>query len=387
MQVAPGGQDRGGAHQITARSRADVLAVQRAQDRRDLVVCGQQAVALGQGGEDGDVGDVRLQAAQRDGRFGQDAVYERGQGLARRSGFLAGLRHRRQKIDALLRGRGLADGMQAAGDQGLFDLEHLCGDGGDRIFHRARVIGGGEIERLGFFADRAGQRRPFGESGLGGRPPALDRALQVEQALIQPGLGHRRGQVADQRRSGASLGQRAFRRIVGGVEIDIRQIADQPLRPTVGGEAHLLARHELQRPVGAEMQHRVRAEVLLEIAIEGGEGMGRREAPLEQEPHRVALVAEARLEPDEHLAELGSEHEDRRAVAEHLARSGAPLTFDLGQMSFAADMVFGRECARWTLASVAETGRIAFYEAQAKIFGASPGRQRRSRRPSATSAC
>ena len=39
--------------------------------------------------------------------------------------------------------------------------------------------------------------------------------------------------------------------------------------------------------------------------------MGRREALLEQQPHRVALVAEGGLHADEDVAELRAEHEDR----------------------------------------------------------------------------
>ena len=61
--------------------------------------------------------------------------------------------------------------------------------------------------------------------------PALERGLQVEQAAIEPGLRDRRRQVADQRRRRAALGDRALGRVVGGVEVEVRQVADQPVRP------------------------------------------------------------------------------------------------------------------------------------------------------------
>ena len=79
-----------------------------------------------------------------------------------------------------------------------------------------------------------------------------------------------------------------------------------------------------ERAVGAEMQHRVGAEVLAQPAVEGGEGVGRREALLEQQPHRVALVAEGGLHADEDVAEARAEHEDRAAVALLAARAPDP---------------------------------------------------------------
>ena len=63
--------------------------------------------------------------------------------------------------------------------------------------------------------------------------PALDRGLEVEQAAIEAGLGDRRRQVADQRRAGAALGDRALGRVVGGIEVEVRQVADQPVGPAV----------------------------------------------------------------------------------------------------------------------------------------------------------
>ena len=58
------------------------------------------------------------------------------------------------------------------------------------------------------------------------------------------------------------------------------------------------------------MENGVGSEIFAEIAVEGGEGVGRREAALEQEAHRIALISEAGLQPDEHLAELSAENED-----------------------------------------------------------------------------
>jgi hypothetical protein len=69
--------------------------------------------------------------------------------------------------------------------------------------------------------------------------------------------------------------------------------------------------------------------------------MGRRKALLEQEPHRVALVAEARLNRDQHVAELPSQHENRLPIGEDPARCRAPLRLDFIEMLFIADMIIG----------------------------------------------
>ena len=152
-------------------------------------------------------------------------------------------------------------------------------------------------------------------------------------------MGDRRRQIADERRARPALGERAFGGVVGGVEIDVRQIADQPVRPAGAGEPGLLARHEFERPVRAEMQHGMRPEILAEVAVEGREGMRRSEAALEQEPHRVTLDAEGRLDSDEDVAEMRAEHEQAAAVALLASRRRTPLPLDLAQVAFAADMV------------------------------------------------
>ena len=71
--------------------------------------------------------------------------------------------------------------------------------------------------------------------------------------------------------------------------------------------------------------------------------MRRREALLEQQPHRIAFVAEGRLDADEDIAEALAQHEDRAAVALLPARRGAPLRLDFFQVTFAPHMVVDRD--------------------------------------------
>ncbi len=93
--------------------------------------------------------------------------------------------------------------------------------------------------------------------------------------------------------------------------------------------------------MGAEVQHRVRGVVLAQPAVEGAEGVRRREAALEQQPHRVALVAHRRLDADEHVAEALAEDPDRTPVAELAPGRGAPLGLDLLEPLLAPHVVVG----------------------------------------------
>ena len=95
----------------------------------------------------------------------------------------------------------------------------------------------------------------------------------------------------------------------------------------------------------AEMQHRMGAEILAEVAVEGREGMGGREVALEEQPHRVAFVTEGRLDADKHIAEALAQHMDVAAVALLPAGGRAPLRLDLRQMGLAPHVVVGRDAA------------------------------------------
>ena len=103
---------------------------------------------------------------------------------------------------ALFRRWRLADDMQAVRDQRVFELE----DGGaERADARLglpvpRRLGLGQIERRRLGLDQVHELRAL-VAGAGGQPaPALDRGLEIDQPAIEPGMGDRRRQVADQRR-------------------------------------------------------------------------------------------------------------------------------------------------------------------------------------------
>ena len=178
------------------------------------------------------------------------------------------------------------------------------------------------------------------------RTEAVDGGFQLGEPAVKSGLRDGRRQMADQRGTTAPFGEQALGRIVRSIEVEIRQIADQPVRPARGGQPRLLARHEFQRAMGAEMQHRVGGEILAYPTIEGRERMRRRKPRLEEQPHRVTLVAEAGLHTDEHVAELPAKHENPAAVGLRAARRRSPLLLDLAQMRLTPDMIVGGNTRR-----------------------------------------
>ena len=167
----------------------------------------------------------------------------------------------------------------------------------------------------------------------------LQRVLEFHQALVQTGLRHWRCEVADERGGRAALGQRAFGRVVGCVEVQIGQVTDQAVRPALRGQAVLFAGHELERAVRAEVQHRMGAEVFAQPAVKSRESVSGCKAFFEQQAHRVALIAEGRLDADKDIAKALAQHKDAAAVALLAAGCGAPGGFDVLEVFLAAHMI------------------------------------------------
>ena len=98
--------------------------------------------------------------------------------------------------------------------------------------------------------------------------------------------------------------------------------------------------------MGSKVQHRMGAEVFAQPAVKGAEGMGRCEALLEQQAHRIALVAEAGLDPDEDLSKLGTQYEEGATVGLLSAGCRPPSCLDILQPRFAADVIVDRNTHR-----------------------------------------
>ena len=134
--------------------------------------------------------------------------------------------------------------------------------------------------------------------------PAIDRRFKIIQAFVQTCLGDRRRQITDEGRARPPFGNCAFGRIVRCVEIDIGEIVNQTVRPAGSGHPALFAWHKLQRTVSSKMKDRARLEIFSQIAIEGRESVRWGQALLEQQTHRIAFVAEGRLDANQHVAKL-----------------------------------------------------------------------------------
>jgi hypothetical protein len=196
------------------------------------------------------------------------------------------------------RARRTADHMQAMRNQRVLELEHAARPAPARSASpRGRGpsrLGSGQVERRR--PAPASERRASARSPAHRlqRAPALDRGLEVVQALVEAGLRDRWRQVADQRGAAAALGDGAFGGIVRGVEVEFgrspirrsgQQLPDRPLcLPGMNSSAPWVPKCSTAC-----------AEVLAQVAVEGREGMRRRKALFEQQAHRVAFVAERGL--------------------------------------------------------------------------------------------
>ena len=198
-------------------------------------------------------------------------------------------------------------------------------------------------------------------------PPARQAVFQVDQTLIQSSLRQRRRQMGDRHRVRPPLCQRCLGGVVGRVKIDIRHLADQPIRPIAPAKTCLLARHELQRAMHPEMQQDIGLPCIAQPVVELEKRMGRGKAALEQQAHRVALIAEGRLQAHEHIAKLAAQHKDAAAIRLHLAGGGAPDGFNLCQRFGGFHDGIGIDKGR-DIRGLAIAGRIARQNGGAQVI-------------------
>ena len=154
-----------------------------------------------------------------------------------------------------------------------------------------------------------------------------DQLSKLLQTLVKTGIFSRRGEVADCGGVTTPLGDGGFRRVIGCVVIEVRQSTDQGVGVAGFAHAHLLARHELQRAVGPEVEHRVRTPDLLEIGVVSRKAVMRTGAAGVQQTHRITLVSKGGLDADEHVAEVTTEHQQVLPVTVEVARRLAPVLF------------------------------------------------------------
>ena len=235
--------------------------------------------------------------------------------------------------DRLLGGGGLADRVQTARQQPALDLHQLAID---RPHHAIATVlvefGAIDLRQGHIFVEVALPRRFHDRVHDLHAPGALAQLLvaahqltELLKASIEASVFSRGGEVADRGGIAASLGDRGLGRVVGGVVIKVWQGADQGIGIAGFAHAHLLAGHELERAVGAEMEHSIGAPHLLEVGVIGGETVMGAGAAGIQQPHRVAFVAEGGLHPHEHVAEVTAVDQQVGAIAVQVAGGLPPV--------------------------------------------------------------
>ena len=343
MNVPPGRQNVRGVQDVAARRRPDEASIERGKNGANLMILRQEPVRFGKRVEELSRHVVDRKAGYRQRMLSRVTRHQRLDRFTRRCARMTRLCHCHQHVDALRLAARLSRDMQAMRDEGVFKFEDVVAEREDASVGVGRPQGrsGNQIEFGGLRLDQQREIGPLVRLGGCQPAPGIDRTLEFGQPGVKPCLRHRGGEIADQRRTRAPLGNRAFRRIVRGVEVEIGQIVDHAVGPAGTRHAGLLARHEFERPVGAEMQDRVGLEIFAKIAIEGREGVRRCQTFLEEQAHRIAFVTEGRLHADQHIAELLAQHEDRVTVAQLLARRRTPLRLDFLEPALATHMVVG----------------------------------------------
>ena len=226
--------------------------------------------------------------------------------------------------------------MQAAGQQPALDLHQLAVHRPDHAIAAAEIQLGAVHLRQGHVLVEVALARRFHDRVHDLHAPgafaqlliAAHQLAQLLKALIEAGVFCRRGEVADRGGVAAPLGDRGLGRVVGGVVIEVRQGSDQGIGIAGFAHAHLLTGHELQRAMGAEMEHGVGAPHLFDIGVIGGETVVGAGAARIQQPHRVAFVAEGGLHSHKHVAEVAAVNQQVGAIAVQIAGGFTPVLFE-----------------------------------------------------------
>ena len=247
-----------------------------------------------------------------------------------------------QHVEPLVASHAATGNMQTMRDQRIFKLGHFSHERLDDLGLGLGQTVATQLKLRRLHLDQFEQALTLDKRIRCSLPVAVEARLQFAQALVEPGMGDRRREIGDQCRSRTALGNRSLGRIVGRIEIEIRQSAEKTIRPAACRQADLLAGHEFERAMRAEMQDGIGLPGFAQVAVEGREGVVRGKAALEEQPHRIALIAEGRLDRDEQLAELATKNEEATAIAQHPARRRPPLRFDIGEMPLATHVIIDR---------------------------------------------
>ncbi|MNZ51945.1 hypothetical protein D3C78_697770 [compost metagenome] len=138
----------------------------------------------------------------------------------------------------------------------------------------------------------------------------VGQQFQVTQGPIGFGAGQRRHQVVDDHRLGAALGLGTLARVVDDERVDVRQRAEQGVRPAAVGQADALARQPFQVAVLADMDQRIGGKAVTQPEVERQVSVRRHQVGVMVDRALVQLVTTGRLDADEGqaVAQAGDHH-------------------------------------------------------------------------------
>ncbi len=105
----------------------------------------------------------------------------------------------------------------------------------------------------------------------------IDLVLKLLQAGVEVARGHHRLHMVNQDRIAPPFGNRPLGRVVGVVDIEVRDGPDGDIGVAGIGEGDRLSREELESPVRADMDDHVRTKRLLDVAVGCEVLVGRRD--------------------------------------------------------------------------------------------------------------
>lgn len=137
----------------------------------------------------------------------------------------------------------------------------------------------------------------------GGEVVFVHQRLKLLERAIGLGAGQGRGEVVDHHRADPAFGLRAFAGVVDDEGVELRQRPGADLREALARERDGLAGQPFQIAVLADMNHRLRAEVLRQPDVEGEIGVRRRQGRIVIAGLGIDVVAARGLHGDGEIAE------------------------------------------------------------------------------------
>ena len=235
----------------------------------------------------------------------------------------AGQRHQQVTPQAAF-GR-LGEDMQTIADLQFLQFAEVIVDGRKRIVIvtagprvTVETMAARQIENVAPQPVEAARVHPGGEVVF------VHQRLKLLERAIGFGAGQRRGEVVDDHRADAALGLRAFAGVVDDEGVKLRQRPGADLRETLARERDRLAGQPFQIAVLADMDHRLRAEVLRQPDVKGEVGVRRRQGGIVIAGLGIDVIAARGLHGDGEIAEAVDRQAERAVPHEGIGGWRAP---------------------------------------------------------------